>query len=203
MSARGKVYIASKKMRGAWAPRPEGVVILDVTSAQGKNSTRRRDFSPMSSIENTYKGLYCFENYWQSGKLIEGIDRTTQVSWWKKQIKGKRRYPKSKDKQVFCSLFEDGIPRNYIESRKKIYVPEYFNLMRVTESFDEFKNLVKCGINVVIYDFDGPRNLNGENECKEMTLELLKNKIADPRHPFGHGYIVAAALKGIYPPEYC
>jgi len=199
----GKVYVASKQMRGSWAVRPEGVVILDVTSAQSKTSTKRRDFSPMSPIEGGYKGFYCFENYWQSGKLIEGCDRKKQMTWWKKQIKGKRRYPKSRDKRVFCALFGDGPPMDYVESRKKIYVPEYYELMKDTESFSEFKTLVQSGADVVVYDFDGPRTIDGENECIEISLELLKKKIAETRHPFGQGYVVAGALLGIKPEQYC
>ena len=178
----GKVFIASKKMRGKWAARPDGAVVLDVTSAQGKTSTKRRDFSPMSPIEGGYKGFYCFENYWQSGKLIEGCDRKKQIAWWKKQTKGKRRYPKSRGKRVFCALFEDGPPMDYVESRKKVYVPEYFSLMSTTESFLEFKTLVQTGTDIVVYDFDGPRTIDGENECREMSLELLKKKIKWLQH---------------------
>ena len=40
-----RIYVASKRMRGSWAPRPEGSTIIDVTSAQAKNSSKRRDFS--------------------------------------------------------------------------------------------------------------------------------------------------------------
>ena len=199
----GKVYVASKKMRGAWAPRPEGVIILDVTSSQSKTSKKRRDFSPMSPIEGGYKGFYCFENYWQSGKLIEGCDRKKQIAWWQKQIKGKRRYPKSRCKRVFCALFGDGPPMDYVESRKKIYVPEYYELMKDTESFLEFKTLVHSGTDIVVYDFDGPRTIDGENECIEISLELLKKKITETRHPFGQGYVVAGALLGIKPEQYC
>ena len=199
----GKVYIASKKMRGPWAPRPEGVVILDVTSAQSKTSNRRRDFSPMSPIEGGYKGFYCFENYWQSGKLIEGVDRGKHISWWKKQTKGKRRYPKSRGKRVFCALFGDGVPLDYVESRKKIYVPEYYELMHGTESFLEFKTLVESGNDVVVYDFDGPRSIDGKNECHEISLDLLKKKICETHCPFGQGYVVAAGLLGITPDQYC
>jgi len=199
----GKVYIASKKMRGPWAARPEGVVILDVTSAQSKTSNHRRDFSPMSPIEEGYKGFYCFENYWQSGKLIEGCDRKKQIAWWKKQTKGKRRYPKSRGKRVFCALFGDGPPMDYVESRKKVYVPEYYELMKGTESFLKFKTLIEQGTDVVVYDFDGPRTPGGENECIEVSLDLLKKKITETRHPFGHGYVVAGALLGITPCQYC
>lgn len=54
MAARGKVFIAAMNMRGSWAMRPEGTMILNVTSMQKKDSTERRDLSPMSPILGGY-----------------------------------------------------------------------------------------------------------------------------------------------------
>lgn len=50
---------------------------------------------------------------------------------------------------------------------------------------------------VIIYDFDGPRDEDRAPLCLSLTLELLHEKINDPRHPFGHGYIVGALLADI------
>jgi len=72
-----------------------------------------------------------------------------------------------------------------------------------TESFKKCKKLVYMGKSVVVYDFDGPRNDDGSNTCLEVNLEMLKNKINDVKFPFGHGYIVAAALMGYKPTDYC
>jgi len=76
---------------------------INVTSAQAKNSIYRINFSPMTEIKDGYKGFYCFENYWQSGKRYQGLENTKdieeQIEWWKKQDKGRRRYPKGKDKK--------------------------------------------------------------------------------------------------------
>ena len=47
---KGKVYIASMNMRGAWAIRPSGTTVLNVTSMQRKDKIERRDFSPMSEV---------------------------------------------------------------------------------------------------------------------------------------------------------
>ena len=55
---------------------------------------------------------------------------------------------------------------------------------------------------VVVYDFDGPRADDGAPECRELTLDLLREKINDMRFPFGHGYVVAALLAGVPPSEY-
>jgi hypothetical protein len=33
----------------------------------------------MSQFESGYKGYYCFENYWQAGKVKEGIDHRQRL----------------------------------------------------------------------------------------------------------------------------
>lgn len=118
----GEVYIASMNMRGTRASYPDNITrILNVTSTQAKNSSERLTFSPMSPIVNKYKGFYCFENYWQSGKIYDNIDKETYVNWWKCLECGKRRYPSMRGKKVLYSDY-DGIQRDYITSRKDIYV---------------------------------------------------------------------------------
>ena len=75
--------------------------------------------------------------------------------------------------------------------------------MKNTESFLEFKTLVQTGTDIVVYDFDGPRIIDGGNQCIEVSLELLKKKTTETTHPFGQGYVVAGALLGIKPEHYC
>lgn len=199
----GKVYIASMNLRGTWATSPPNTKKVNVTSAQRKDHKFRLAFSPMTPIQNKYKGYYCFENYWQSGKRYQDIDSKKVTDWWKKQNKGRRRYPDGKGKQVLYAKFPH-ISENlgYIESRKQIYVPEYFNLIKNNPVLIELKKELSNGTNLVVYDFDGIRNDDGTPTCKKVTLELLREKILDTRYPFGHGYIVAGALLGINPEAY-
>ena len=193
----GKVFIASMNMRGTWATYPRNCKVINVTSMQKKDSLFRRDFSPMTIIEGGYKGFCCFENYWQSGKVFENIDHEISLQWWKNQTSGKRRYPPGKNKKILYSLFNDCVKRNYIQSRKQIYVPEYYELMINTESIFNVKTILESGKGIVIFDFDGPRTAEGNPDCKLFTQELYNEKINDITFPFGHGYIVAAALYGI------
>lgn len=217
--SKGKVYIASMKMRGKWAPRPKNCVVINVTSMQGKGSVFRRDFSPMSPVngdggedrdkgedrdegEDGYKGYYCFENYWQSGKVYEGLDDSRAKQWWKNLKEGKRRYPLGKGRKILHSNF-DGKIRGYIESRKEVYVPEYYDLIQGREGLLKCLEMVQKGQDVVVYDFDGPRDTDGEPVCLEVDLKLLRSKIEDPTFPFGHGYVVAGCLLGLKPSDYC
>jgi hypothetical protein len=202
------VYIASMIMRGKWSERPNNTKVVNVTSMQSKKSQYRIDFSPMSEIENTYKGFYCFENYWQAYKRFDDLDhinneesRQKNILWWQKLQKGKRRTPFTKSNPV-DAMYEDNIIRDYIDSRKNIYIPQYYNLMINTKSFTKVKEMVDNGIDVVVYDFDGPRDNNGNITCMEINHQMLKNKVNDTTYPFGHGYVVAGALKGYSPNDY-
>ena len=199
----GKVYVASMNMRGKWADEIEKSIKVNVTSAQGKNSKNRLAFSPMSEIENGYKGYWNFESYWQSGKVYQDIPFERTQKWWKELKEPKRRYPRSKGKKVLYAVF-DNFEENmdYITSRKKIYVPEYYNLIKNKEQLLYLQNKLENGNNITIYDFDGPRTDDGDIMCLELTTNLLINKLNDVKYPFGHGYIVAATINNIMPESY-
>ena len=197
------VYIASMNLRGTWTPCPENTTRVNVTSAQRKDNPFRLAFSPMTPIVNKYKGFYCFENYWQSGKRYPNIPAKTITDWWKKQTKGKRRFPDGKNKKVLYAKFphiNDNL--GYIDSRKQVYVPEYYNLIKDNSALIDLKNRLTSGESFTVYDFDGIRDNNGNPTSAEVNLELLQDKILDTRTPFGHGYVVAAAIMDINPELY-
>ncbi len=197
---RGKVYIASFNMRGYWwhnvhntktskRVTNKDIEIINVTSVQGKDRAFRKDFSPMTQfshhfndIPSKYENYYCFENYWQGGKVFENVDKKKSDAWWFKQKSGKRRLPVTKgmliDKtknwenkkyngRVLHSVYEKenegeriigkDAGESWVMSRKIVYVPEYHKLMKETESFKKIKKYVDEGNDVIIYDIDGPR----------------------------------------------
>ena len=203
----GKVYIGSMNIRGEWAKCPNEFKKVNVTSCQSKTSKYRIAFSPMTKIEGGYKNFFCFENYWQSGKVYEGLnnklDIDKQKKWWLTAEKGYRRYPLGKNKKVLYAKF-DHIDDNllYIPSRKLVYIPEYYNLIKDNEILKNLKQEIINGKNIVIYDFDGPRSDLGIPILEEVTLNFLINKVNDEKFPFGHGYIIAAALLNLKPNNY-
>ena len=200
----GKVYLASMNLRGEWATAPAGAVKLNVTSAQGLANKNRRDFSPMTPIEGGYEGYWNFEAFWQSGKVFEGIAEDKVKTFWRNVKEAKRRYPGSKGKKVLHARFEHAPDEkmDYITSRKKVYVPRYIELIKDREMTLHWKAEIEKGKNVVIYDFDGPRAVDGSVLCMEVNVDLVREKINDTQFPFGHGYMIAAWLKGISPEEY-
>ena len=199
------VYIASMNMRGAWAPKPAAnLTVINVTSAQGTANKNRRDFSPMT--ESNYLGTdgvsyYNFEAFWQSGKIYEDIPEAKTKAYWRAVKEPKRRYPGSKLKKVLHAKWENE-EMDWVTSRKKVYVPLYHEYMKDKEQALFWKEQVKKGVDVILYDFDGPRLPTGEPTSALVTKELLQEKINDTRFPFGHGYIVAAYLAGIEQEEF-
>ena len=190
-----QLYIASMFMRGKWAERPENSIVVNVTSMQKKESMFRIDFSPMTLTP--YKGYACFENYWQSGKVYEGIDPMLSKEWWRKQDKPKRRYPPGKGLKVLHGIYEDGIVRDYIDARKNIYLPEYYNLVKNKASVLNCLDKLESGKSLTIYDFDGPKTQDGDVTCLPLNKDLIREKLNDTEYPFGHGYIIGAILLGL------
>lgn len=185
-------------LRGKWADSPADCIKVNVTSAQGLANKNRRDFSPMTHIEGGYEGFWNFEAFWQSDKVFEGIPEEKVKAFWHKVSEAKRRYPGSKGKKVLYAHFEHSDEKmDYVASRKKVYVPRYLDLMKDKEMALYWKEQVAKGQDIVVYDFDGPRKMDGEVSCVEVTQELLVEKINDTHFPFGHGYVVAAWLKGM------
>jgi len=203
----GRVFIASKtppRQPGKRVDPPTPMKAVDVTSGQATESETRRDFSPMTPVEGGYKGYWNFEHYWQSGKVFEGVDVKTAKAWWKKQVEPKRRYPGSKDLRVLHACWDPSCSdkMDWVTSRKRVYVPEYFEYMKDRPSAIALRDYVASGKDVVVYDYDGPRNPDRSNSIMEVTVENLQEKINATDFPFGHGYIVAAWLKGITPDQY-
>lgn len=213
---RGRVYIRSKPKRGhsGKAPLHEeadiSTKIVDVTSAQPLANVNRRAFSPMH-IERgqAYSApdgekYACYEHYWQSLKHFPNRPHDVDKAWWRTKTKAHRCLPKVGPDTCLYAADEARFPGEvfgYVESRKKFYVPDYGAWLdssrRADERFDEMRYWLRRGWDVIVSDFDGPRDADGQPLIEEVTVELLRDKINDVAHPYGHGYVVAAKLLGI------
>jgi len=97
---------------------------------------------------------------------------------------------------------------DYIESRKRIYLPIYYEAVTKSPRFHELKNRLLNGENLLIIEIDGPHqeSLNYykqkwnvsddfiENNSVQVTEQNLAILLNDPKHPFGHGYCLGWAL---------
>lgn len=174
-----------------------------------------------------------FENYWQYGKIFKDLghlDKNNKFTkkWLKFRKKGysekkghrhpkgtktneilykytkgnnnKKQYNKYKY-HIATTSYYFGEYMDYITSRKKVYCPIYEILVNETNFYKALKEKVcQQGMDVIILDFDGPKS--NENYLK-ITQKMLREKINDPRSPFGHGYVFGAMLAGIDTSKYC
>ena len=109
---------------------------LNVTSAQLKENLDRKAFSPMTAIEGGYKGFLNFEGYWQSGKVFEGIPEQSVKKFWREKKDAGRKYPGSTGKRVLYAKFHDIDKKyDYITSRKEVYIPQYYVLIKNNERY--------------------------------------------------------------------
>ena len=200
----GKVYIGSFNVKGKRSSLPDcsDIEVVNVTSCQPKSNINRQTFCTLNPVQDGYKGYYCFEHYWQSGKVYENIPEQYCEQWFKKQTKPKRICPKTKGSSLMYHKFGDDVKLNIIESRQKVYVPEYWNLIKDKERTLLLKEMVNKGQNVVIYDINGPRDDNGTPITLEVTQDVLEQKLKDTKNEFGHGYIVASCILNIDPSMY-
>ena len=99
---------------------------------------------------------------------------------------------------------------DYITARKKIYWSIYRRLVKNKPQFKELQERLMAGENLLIIEVDGPHqeslnyykkkySVNDDFIVKNTVLATLENLqllLDDPKHPFGHGYCLAAALFG-------
>lgn len=214
------IYICSFKRGCKWPVHPD-LPILNVTTCQRKVvknldlSERGLSLSPF--FLKDYKGYPCFENFYQSLKFFEGMSKEQFIErreLWRipKVSDGNFKHKKTdkwNNKKFLYTLYKDnkhildnssGFPvkRDYIETRKEIYYPLYKQLVKNSEVIKKWQDaLVSQEKGVIVLDYDGPKDEDGNCLCLEFTQELFDEKINDPKFPFGHGYIVASLLNVI------
>jgi len=214
-------------------PDLEGFVRIDVSSGSMKNLDGHpcTEMSPLylgPVIDEEGNSAIRFENYWQYTKAYPQLghldDKGNVNDTWKKwklngfkllkktknTAKGIRTPPEvsklKKDKTIKSwapsYAVHKGQKYTYIEARKNIYVPIYHDLVTKTKSFQKLKELVDNGTKVILVEPDGPP-LRDYPSGMLANEENLVKMINDPKYPFGHGYVVAAALLEIPIEKYC
>jgi len=120
------------------------------------------------------------------------------------------RYPVGYNHRHKClyALGPNGEKWNYIESRKKIYLPLYIDLVRKHPQYKFLLEKVKKGQNILIMEVDGPHQESleyykekykvGDDFIVDGTMvatrENLNIMLNDEKHPFGHAYCLSVAL---------
>jgi hypothetical protein len=145
-----------------------------------------------SPVERQDRGR-CLYSYWPTHTLgknmsLENIDQTY------------KKMPKAK---MSCL--------DYIEARINIYCPLYTLLAKETNDFKCLAKLLNDGYNLQLIEYDGPlwndqiepycnmtQGNYGESEVGsiEISKKVIKSLLRDVSQPFGHAYVLAAALLG-------
>lgn len=157
---------------------------------------------------------------WQYPEEIHVVNNNLTDEYFNWREKGMNneyaiRYPVGyrNKHNVLYSLAEnnDGTlsePLDYIESRKRIYVPVYCKLVKTQEKFKKLKKKLSKNENLLIIEVDGPHEDDIEyymkkynvdrsfitNNTIEANEENIRIMLNDSKYPFGHGYCLAIAL---------
>jgi len=134
------------------------------------------------------------ENAWQYTKVYEWMvdsDGEPTKHYWDWAAHGwastwAHRYPAGRGAVPLYSLW-DGERLDYIEARKKIYVPLYSSCVRGTIAYQELQRVYRSRESFALRDFDGY-----DYEALGMTLDDVLN---DPTRKMGHAFVLAMMLE--------
>lgn len=77
----------------------------------------------------------------------------------------------------------NGEKLNYIEARKKIYIPIYARAVIKSSSFEKLLELYKTSEkDIYLLDFDGYNHIKKRKSIEEV--------INDPKEKMGHGFVI-------------
>lgn len=133
------------------------------------------------------------ENAWQYSKVYSSLypshvdqnnnPTTDYFRWAKIGFLTERgiRYPVGKGvKPAFA--WWDGEKLDYVNSRKKIYVPCYGNTVKKTEAFKKLCDIYKQNGRITLWDFD-----SYDRRKAGRTLDYILN---DSTRPMGHAFVL-------------
>lgn len=133
------------------------------------------------NVENAWQYSKVYAQHWDGAKPTADWLHWAQAGW--ADPRG-IRYPMGKGIKPVCSYW-DGECLDYIEARKRIYLPLYARAVSKTEAYQRLKTLYQERGEVTILDFD-VRCRNGRS-----YREILN----DPEYPSGHGYVLGMMLE--------
>lgn len=174
---------------------PDDYTLINTTS---KSTNWSRGLSPffVGQKIHLYGNFFAtnLENAWQFSKLYKEFgdeNGNPTDSYYRWAVKGwgdtfAHRYPMGKGAIPLCSMW-NGKALNYIEARKKIYIPLYSKEVVKTNAYKQLKTLYDSGCNIALLDFDGYDYLKLGYTFKDVIL--------DPKRKMGHAFVLAMLLE--------
>lgn len=174
---------------------PPGANIINTTS---RSTTWSKSLSPFFlGPVNLYSGFTSknVENAWQFAKVYKrhvdtnGNPIPDYFVWAQKGWNSSyaSRYPMGVGAIPEYSYW-DGAKYDYIEARKKIYMPLYSETVKLTDAYAKLKKLAAPPGDLYLWDFDAYNH-------KDLGL-TYDQVINDPTRKMGHAFVLAMLLDG-------
>lgn len=174
---------------------PEGANVINTTS---RSKDFGRGLSPFligpcdlyddhvsKNMENSWQFSKVYrEDLEEDGSIGEKYFKWAKEGW---NDDFAHRYPKGKDAKPLFSYWA-GEKLDYVEARKKIYIPLYSEAVRKTEAWKKLKDLYEEKKSIFLVDFDS------YNLSYGIDYWALWN---NPNIKVGHAYVLAMMLEGI------
>lgn len=203
----------------------------DVTDDKGRNIENNWQFAkvyekvPYSrQVYSRYDSTVIWEYPEEVHAIKNGNSWTITEGYIRWRLKGMYnkyavRYPVGYNHRHKClfSLLEnpdgtiDPMPLDYVQSRKKIYLPLYDKYVRLKPQFKELKERLAKGENLLIIEVDGPHeeSMSYYKEKYNVADDFIQNNtviankenltifLNDEKHAYGHSFCLAGALLDI------
>lgn len=179
---------------------PKGIKVVDTTS----NSKEWSGLSPfiLKAISQNTGRCVIFENLWQYSKVYKQHDNggTPSPDWyvWRRQgfdNPRAQRYPMGKGavpEYSWWQTWQDGKvvseKLDYVQARKKIYIPIYSREVVCTESFKNLQKVYHEEPDLILLDYDAY-----DHKALGMTL---KDVVNNPKRKCGHSFVLLSLLTG-------
>jgi hypothetical protein len=175
--------VKSLYVMGPREKAPEGAVVVNTTS---RSNDFGQAFSPFRNQGTIYLGelkAHNVENLWQFTKVykehVDDFDRWCQWRDGGLSDTFAHRYPMGKGRKAEFSRL-DGKELNYVEARKAIYIPAYWQKLQAfcQREVNSLVDMLSV-TDVALWDFDGYLTDDG--------IEAIMN---NPDKKMGHAFII-------------
>lgn len=133
------------------------------------------------TVENAWQYSKVYEKYTTDGEPNDGYWNWAYSGWNSSKAD---RYPMGKGIKPLYSLW-NGVKLNYIEARRKIYIPVYSEAARKSDAYKKLEEMYNEGIDLVLWDFDG-----------RGTKETMEEIITNNTYSLGHAFVLKFMLEG-------
>lgn len=137
------------------------------------------------NVENGWQFSKCFEYYLEEdGTVGERYFRWAQKGW--NDLRAHRRPMGRGVKPLFS--YWDGEKLDYIQARRRIYIPLYAKAVQKTSAFQKLKRMYEADDDLVLWDLDGY-----DHRALGLSYDQVIN---DPNRTMGHAFVIGMLLEG-------